>query len=119
MTSLVFLVHTGDPARSSAINSTHENKNIVRATAARQAHARRRRILTAQYQADKLAAQDAAARQCSHPRTVLAASRLDPFSSFAMELTARDKFLFDHCQSSGPRPNPENTITTSMTTLAS
>jgi len=98
MTSLVFLVHTGDPVRTLAISSRHKDKNIIRSTAAKEAHALRRRIRTAQYQADK---DKAAARfptipQCHDSWTVLATTRVDPFASFAMQLTARDKFLFDH-----------------------
>lgn len=117
MASLTFLIHTGDPSCSPVTSPGRKDKNIVRSTAARQAHARRRRDRTAQYQANKAATQDATVRQCSDPRTVLAASRLDPFSSFAMELTARDKFLFDHCQLSGPRPNLEGTILADLMTL--
>ncbi|KAH7024480.1 uncharacterized protein B0I36DRAFT_331489 [Microdochium trichocladiopsis] len=92
MPDLVFLLTTGQSSGSSAPT----DKKVARAAAAREAHARKRRARTAQYQAQRAASGSQALTSATNPWALLAAMRDDPFDTFALTLNRNERFLFDH-----------------------
>ena len=92
---------------SSDNHGQKRQQRVVHSTAARAAHAKRRRQRMKEFQSAKL--QDTSHGQEVEPRHELAlaapnlvrafsAGRTDPFSSFARPLKPVEHFLLDHCK---------------------
>jgi hypothetical protein len=75
-------------------------RRVVRSHAARNAHAkaRRVRILDHQRSLDHLDQEERDGRLVLAPKGILGAGRTDPFDSFARRLTPMEGFLLDHCK---------------------
>ena len=100
-------LHFVDLSHSCDAISKKGQRRAARSHAARAAHAKARRLLTIQYQAQKkLTGVDKPTRDngpdpVAAPQVfnLLPAGRIDPFMSFARPFRPFEHFLFDHCTS--------------------
>ena len=109
-----------------ASDAQARSRRKVRSHAARAAHARIRKLQTAQYQSSSLGQSERARQNTAHhhrdedkpesgcglkwppfrsqclihptPTSLLGSGRTDPFASFAMVFSRWEKYLFDHCE---------------------
>lgn len=75
-----------------------DTKKLIRAHAARAAHSKIRRQRMAEYQRSKHVEEEYDEVSMSGPITLLGSGRVDPFGTYAVQCTAFEHALIDHCK---------------------